>query len=79
MNVYLLNFGISCLATHTYNLSLTPVVTGRRATPTANEGIGDGEKVADFSQLFWPASTFRVDALVMLYFSSFFVIFLPGV
>jgi len=27
-------------------------VTGRRAAPSASEGIDDGEKVADFSQLF---------------------------
>ena len=54
-------------------------MTGRRAAPSASEGIGAGAKVAIFSQIFVTASTFRVDALVMLYFSSFFVIDLPGI
>lgn len=40
-------------------------MTGRRAAPSASEGIGAGKKVADFSQLFLPVSTFRVDTLVM--------------
>ena len=35
-------------------------------TASPNEGIGAGAKVAIFSQLFVTASTFRVDALVML-------------
>jgi len=47
-------------------LPITRVVTGRRATPSASEGIEDGAKVAIFSQLFVTASTFRVDALVEL-------------
>jgi len=44
--------------------SLTPVVTGRRATPSASEGIEDGAKVAIFSN-FCDSFDVPVDALVI--------------
>jgi len=45
--------------------ALTPVVTGRRATPSASEGIEDGAKVAIFSN-FCDSFDVPVDALVEL-------------
>jgi len=46
-------------------LPITRVVTGRRATPSASEGIEDGAKVAIFSN-FCDSFDVPVDALVEL-------------